>query len=554
MSIKPRKITFFGLKDQVGRSLEPHDIECLPKGLESLLEFEDIFDADLVVIAPERDVFALPDDEEEAFDLHDYFVSMISRRCSQQEWDDQCIRTFGHTLTEAPEIPAAGSPCCEADTGSEEMQVNQRAARKKVYEDLIKAVTLRLHRIYSMGRAGPQDVIVFVPPSQHYWPYEPYATATLMSHWLGLEDQCPCQCDLGKRLLWTPKAEEMGWPSWFALDRVIERNRSQGRIWIMVEPTQSAFEKGQVLFNGRADRELKYASDLDSRDPKTPPWSETVVWQPLISTRDGSCMVAGLYTIGGVSIHILPEPDDVIGTVAKFVEARYGLDEKSKSAGSTPAVRLVSIGLDLNAKKTSLASAEMQAGSKAGMGRLLMLNGEFRVGIGETMFLQLLAFVAASRAEQDEGVDPTEPRIGAKEIRKVFRPADGYRGRYPRTQRGSRARKVKQTNPALPASEINELITNACKELKLVGENEKLRLIVSVPGKKGRYHLNPAHASVIQVALPESGQCDDVVKCLVDMVDRSKWTQGVSPTDTSAPCWYHGDSGCEPYIPTSAPI
>jgi hypothetical protein len=548
-STSPHKMVLLGLECQKQPVLPPHNVLALPSGLVSLYQAYDVFDADLVVLAPSTTLFHPPskfsDAQQLAYEMaYDGIIPyslagwMFNQSVDGSTAIDTVVTqdTVRQTVKHKSRVPAAAAkPRGRAPPVAERREENVLEP-DSILQALVACGSWLLRRSFDKGLAGPQDVIVFTPPCSRTssignGPYESHCTAALMENWLGLKHRDtgrPHDADR-QRLIWTPHAALLGWPSIFDLDQFIHLQNEADAISLHVSPNPHTFERGARI----AGMEPSHALQFLPSDATPDTHSRTVQWIPLIASPDQSCVVAGVYTTSNLRIHVLPAPRDYVGIVEGFVKAKWRADPGAKlqiDAPRTPPIS--SIRIHPLEPPILLSRDRVQHGTRRGSGWVITVNDTHHIGIGDTQFLQLLAFIAADRAGQTAGVNPVTPAIGKSPIKHVFLPSDGYRGRFPREGIDEDAA---SSNPSLPQSRINKLVTRAYKEF--TGSNDNILLIVAILGT-GCYRLNPEYRDLIHVDIKGGRTADPAAKALVAMVDPSKW---ILPPATPPPpkrLWY----------------
>ena len=541
-SATPRHLVLFGFDLESAPSLAPHRVTVLPAGLDALCHGYDIFEADLVVMAPRRDLFAPPAQFPHAVDLamamHNEVVpahvdGLVSaheaRRLARR---DAALARYlairkrkGMTGEWPPRLPIKGTKAV----------VPRKQYLKFDPDEILHALvvygTWLLRRSFEKGRAGPQDVIVFLPPCDGGTPspaYEEHCTAALMDYWLGIPQfDSAVPADLApKRLKWTPCAEMLKWSEFLDLKQM------KGDSPFMQCVVHShLIAAGAELIDDESGFELRHVPELVPAHESP----DVIHHAPLIASPDGSVTVGCVYQINDMRIHVLPKPVDIAGTVAKFLKDRWGHDAGHRldlDSGQPQMIKAISI--RPCEEPRALPPLKPDAGDKRGRGWEITINDRYRMGMGETKFLQLLAFIAADRAGQTAGVSPACPRLGGKPIKNVFRPTDGCKG--PEARRPAKpGERPTQPSTGLPRRDINKTITGACKDLGVSAQ--PVQLIIST-GEKGFYKLNPEYASRVRVEITDLSAKDRTVKALIALVGASAWNPVAVEPPAAERLWY----------------
>jgi hypothetical protein len=528
MNVDPRHVVLMGLGDVNPSGLSPHKVTVLPPGLQSVATSFDVFDADLVVFGPSPSLFAPPADLRGAADLvsHITWAELVPPTLDIfSPWDESLdgAHSAGASRPRNRAKSKPQQPRRSAVVPAEpQLDVSDRS---ELLRTLVACGTSILRRSYDKGCAGGQDFIVFVPPQSESefnldGPYEPHCTAALIENWLGLKHhdrRLSSDADLSV-FKWTPKAVDLGWPNCISLDDLIASRGKGALSFVDATPVPSLFKRGADICEDERGR----AGD-----------SGPGTWYPLILSRDGRHVIGGMFEFNDARIHVLPAPRDPMSAVSSYVKARYGLEPEGVSPRGSPRI---SISIEPCQPVTRRLGGDGVLGNRRGTGWYLVLNDR-KVGIGETKFLQLLAFIAADRAGQAKGIDPTAPMIGGAAVKNVFRPSDGYRGKFARGAGGGRPA-GKEPNPALAASEINQLFTSVCGELGIVEGESKIRIVTPVPGEEGHYQVNPEYREAISVKLSGGQVPHPDVRHVIGLIERAQWEAKESTPTVASRLWY----------------
>lgn len=549
MSTMPRHLVLFGFDLEGTPALAPHRLTALPAGLRSLYRRYDIFEADLVIMAPRRDLFAPPAQFGDAADLACEMAysgilppglvdPLADHEAKEFAKQDAALKKYLVALKKKTRLSKKLGGARGKDRSSARRRLSQKTADpvfepNMILEMLITCGTWLLRRSFEKGRAGRQDVLVFVPPCPGgmFSPaYEEHFTAVLMDYWLGMPQfaaAVPAELAL-KRLKWTPCAEALKWPEYLDLKRM-----ESDAPFMQCVARSDLITAGSQLIGDESGFDLRHVPEI----VPAPASHHVIQHAPLIASPDGSVTIGSVYQVNDLRIHVLPEPIDIADTVTKFVHAEWGLDPGQRLELESGQPQMIkSIGIRPCEPLRSLPALKLNAGDRRRRGWAITINNQHRVGMGETKFLQLLAFIAADRVGQAAGVSPARPRLGDKPIRNVFRPTDGCDG--PEARRPVKpAMRPKNPNTALPKADINEVITDACQELKLIATGQQIELIVS-SGEKGCYRLNPEYSSFVRVELDDQSAKDVTVKALIALVPRPNWNPAAAEPPAAERLWY----------------
>lgn len=531
MSITQRHIVLFGFDPDIKPALSPHKISVLPTGIKSLYTAYDVFDADLVVLAPDRNLFAPPADLEDArslacemaygevlpLSLADPLAAQYAAYHAQKDAE---LTKLVDEIKKGPRPTRRGTRRQTRSRTDADAPLVESITPQDALETLVTCGTWLLRQSFQKGQNGPQHVILFLPPHNGaaFAPaHEAHCTAPLLDYWLGIpQSYSAVTQDLAvKRLKWSPCAEQLAWPHILDLNQLLLHHADTESSFMQCAANPLVFDAGARRIDDESPFELRCVTQI-----KTEPSSPYLIQNaPLIASPDHSVTVGSVYRVNDLHIHVLPEPGDVADTVTRFVHDRWKHDDKQRlelHSGRPHGIK--SIGVQPCAPTQLLSELSLNAGDMRGTGWQITINGQHRVGLGRTKFLQLLAFIVADRSGQAAGVSPARPRLRGKPLRNVFRTADAK-------------------NASLSKSDLNAHMTDACQALGVIASDQQFELITRT-GEKGFYRLNPEYSSLVHVEIRGRLARDPTVKALMDLAGKCEWNPPVVEPSTGDKLWY----------------
>jgi hypothetical protein len=324
-SIFPRKINLFGFDGDI--AAPPHNVKQIPAGIKTLL-WGDIFNADLVIFAPNLDLFCPPQEDKERCDLTWFLRTRHSSEVDHNTYQSWLPEKLARPLSLDYE-------CMPQDALTP--------------NDLAEYGLWQLDQVFRYGNMSPLRLVVFLPREAP----ESGCTAPIWSRWMGLfrPHKCAGACD-NPRL--TREAEQ----SWLA--RVLNPADLVGNHPIKNEPVKKheityglnysyyRFDDSLCRRGIESDDEFDEVSKRIARNTQALlafPWdlnphprARPVVVTPLVIWPPHNEVLGVQLRIDQLEVYLLPEMSDMNLVARKVIEEFYGV--ASDASAEAPSTRL----------------------------------------------------------------------------------------------------------------------------------------------------------------------------------------------------------------------